>query len=126
VFEKPVSDCLYSGAVVCFAVAVWTKRNCVSGHIGPAVGETAHVVDLQEGETVRLMERRTLAAKLATAVSALEDPTLDLRISAHDRDFPLAARGFSNAIRCMAKWLKRVCLIVELVPVKELALGTAE
>ena len=105
VFEKPVSDCFCPDAVMCLAMAVWTKRNRILGHIGPTVGETAHVVDLQKGKTVRLAERRTLAAKPATTVSALEDPALDLRIAANDRDFPLAARGFSDAIRCMGKRL---------------------
>ena len=126
VFAKLVSDYLCSGPVVCFAMAVRTERNCILGNIGTAVGEPTHVVDLQEGDTVRLVKRCRLAAQLATTVSALENPALDLWIATDDSDFPLAARGGSNAFWRTAKRLEGIRPVLELVPVEDLVLGTAE
>ena len=100
-----VSDFLCPGAVVCFTMAVRTKRNRIVRNVGPAVGKPTDVVNLQEGLAIRLVEWRPLAAMLATTASALKNPALDLWIATDNVDNALGARRDLNAAWRTAKRL---------------------
>lgn len=87
---KPLSDRCGLRAVVRFTVTVRAERNGVVGRIGATVGETTHVMDLEERATVGFLEGRRLAAKLAVTVGTCENPALNLRVATNCVDFPLA------------------------------------
>ena len=105
-------------------MAVRTEGDRVFGNICPAIGKPTDVVDFQEGATVRLGKGRTLAAKLALSVGALENPALDLWVATYNSDFSIAARGSANAFWRSVKRLEGFRQILEFVPIENLAFGT--
>ena len=109
-----------------FAMTVWTERNRILGNIGTVVCQSTDMVDLQEERAVLFLEWCTLAAQLAATRGALENPALDLRIAAHDRDLPLGASGFLDTFRGLVERLEGIGLVLEVVPVEHLARGIAE